>query len=92
VWLPTKPEELNSNPVSSKKNSTPNTLYKLIMSNTEYMPKKQNLILGKDASLKMALRIEICVGLLVLSVLRETSQKLHGYFPNSSSLFPVTES
>jgi hypothetical protein len=25
-------------------------------------------------------------------VLRETSQKLHGYFPNSSSLFPVTES
>jgi hypothetical protein len=61
------------------------------MSNTKYVPKKHNPILGKDASLKMALRMETCVGLLVLSLLRGTSQKLHGYFPTATSLFPVTE-
>jgi hypothetical protein len=53
--------------------------------NTEYVPEK-------NESLKMASRREICVGLLGLSLLRGTSQKLHGYFPKAPSLFPVTES
>jgi hypothetical protein len=63
------------------------------MNNTEYVPEKPNLlILGKEESLKIASRIEIGVGLLGLSVLMGTSQKLHGYFTNTPSLFPVTES
>jgi hypothetical protein len=49
------------------------------MNNTEHAPEKQNLlILESDASLKMALRMEIFVGLLSLSWLTGTPQRLHG--------------
>jgi hypothetical protein len=58
------------------------------MNNTEYVAEKANLlILGKDASLKIALRMEIYVGLAF-----RTSQKLHINFPKAPPLFPVTES
>jgi hypothetical protein len=63
------------------------------MNNTEHVPEKQNLlILESDASLKMALRMEIFVGLLSLSWLTGTPQKLHGYFPKAPSLFALKKS